>query len=147
MVLRDEVLQRVIKSFEKLANSEIRVGLQSEAGQMVVNKGYWTEYGTENFQGWAWGRKAAAKDEEKIKKYAARIVKGNIVHNRGEIHSSALGLIGLMMEKSQKNMIKEITTPPLSAYTIRKKNSAKPLIETGQMWQSIRYKIHGDLSQ
>jgi hypothetical protein len=147
MVLRDRVLQNVIKSFEKLANSSVVVGLQSEAGQMVVMKGFWTEYGTENFEGWAWMRSAAANDEEKIKKYAARIIKGNIIHNQGEIHSSALGLIGLYMEKSQKDQIKRTTTPALSPYTIAKKNSAKPLIETGQMWQSIRYKIKGDLSE
>lgn len=53
----------------------------------------------------------------------------------------ALGLIGLLMIRLIKKKIRQIHFPPNSPKTIKEKGSSKPLIDFGQMIQSVREKV------
>jgi hypothetical protein len=59
-------------------------------------------------------------------------------------HSSIdqlLNFIGLTIEKDVKNKIRELKKPPNKPSTINKKKSSNPLVDTGQLVQSIRFAI------
>jgi len=53
----------------------------------------------------------------------------------------SLGLIGQLMTKLIMQKIRAIVSPPNSPRTIAIKKSSKPLIDFGQMIQSVRYKV------
>lgn len=53
----------------------------------------------------------------------------------------SLGLIGQLMTKLIVQKIRAIVSPPNSPRTIAIKKSSKPLIDFGQMVQSVRYKV------
>lgn len=53
----------------------------------------------------------------------------------------SLGLIGLLGVKFIVQKIRAITSPPNSPRTIAIKKSSKPLIDFGQMVQSVRHKV------
>jgi hypothetical protein len=50
---------------------------------------------------------------------------------------AALKAVGKMMESQLVQSINDVTSPPLSAATVRRKGFEKPLIDTGVMWQSV----------
>ena len=80
---------------------------------------------------------------DKNKKYygenMVQIVEG--VMKRGRDAMKGGGLLGTIVQDDIKRKIEAIKYPPNSAYTIEKKGSSNPLIDTGHMIQSIRYKI------
>ncbi len=80
--------------------------------------------------------------DEKSQEYSAllgklvgRVVDGKITPNQ------ALDRLGLTVERDVKRKIVEIKDPPNAASTIRMKKSSNPLIDTGQLRQSITYEI------
>lgn len=54
----------------------------------------------------------------------------------------ALGLMGEYVKKGIQEQIDKVMLPALSPVTIAKKGSSKPLIDTGNMKQSVSYKVH-----
>ena len=56
-----------------------------------------------------------------------------------------LGRLGLVVAGDIQETIATLTDPPLAEYTIKKKGSSKPLIETGRLKQSIDHEVrrHG----
>lgn len=80
--------------------------------------------------------------DEKSNDYAALLAKlvGQVVD--GKITpTQALDRLGLTVERDVKRKIVEIKEPPNAASTIRMKKSSNPLIDTGQLRQSITYEI------
>lgn len=53
-------------------------------------------------------------------------------------------ILGEAGSASVKNYIRTATFVPLSPYTIKKKKSSKPLIDTGQMRNSVTYEVRND---
>ena len=49
--------------------------------------------------------------------------------------------LGMRMKRDVQKKITELSAPPNSEATIRKKKSSNPLIDTGLMRQSINYKV------
>lgn len=56
----------------------------------------------------------------------------------------ALVLVGEKIRGQLQDSIRQLTDPPLKSSTIRKKGSAKPLIETGHMLNSVDYEVMTD---
>ncbi len=69
-------------------------------------------------------------------KLAAKILKGEMSTEK------ALGLIGQFVADLIKRKIVSLRSPPNKAATIRKKKSSNPLIDTGQLKNSITYKVN-----
>lgn len=63
------------------------------------------------------------------------------VLNGGMSVDAALGQLGLMASSDIKEQIKNGSFTPLKAATIKRKGSSKPLIDTGQMRQSVTYEL------
>lgn len=70
-----------------------------------------------------------------IKKQYGRILDGKSTVNK------SLGLIGQLMTGLIQKRIRFITYPPNAPSTIARKGSSKPLIDFGQMIQSVRYVV------
>ncbi len=142
MTLNDAKLRQIRRAFEQLAEVKITVGLQGNLNSDVVMRGFWTEYGTEHMPAWGWQRKAATIYEKPITTYAAKAVK-KMMLTYASVHRTYLDMTGLLMQDLFQRQIRNTTTPAISEYTARKKGSEKPLIDTGQMINSIKYEILG----
>ena len=55
---------------------------------------------------------------------------------------TALNRTGLFLQREIQKEIDEKETPPNAPATIARKNSSKPLIDSGQMRQAVTYKVH-----
>lgn len=80
--------------------------------------------------------------DEKAQEYSAllaklvrRVVDGKITPNQ------ALDRLGLTVERDVKRKIVDLKEPPNAEWTIEQKKSSNPLIDTGQLRQSITYEI------
>ncbi|AWK42600.1 hypothetical protein LGZ99_21770 [Photorhabdus temperata] len=78
-------------------------------------------------------------------KYANKLVKGikSELKNDGD-PQQALEKLGEMVARDVKRKIQAGIDPPLSQATIKRKKSSKPLIDTGQLVQSITYEVRDD---
>jgi phage gpG-like protein len=65
---------------------------------------------------------------------------GRVVDGTAEIDTE-LGRLGLVVAGDIQETIATLTDPPLAQYTIDKKGSSKPLIETGRLKQSIDHEV------
>ena len=75
--------------------------------------------------------KRKALNEQNLKK----------VLNGGMSVDAALGHLGLMASSDIKEQIKNGSYAPLKEVTTKRKGSSKPLIDTGQMRQSVTYEL------
>lgn len=55
--------------------------------------------------------------------------------------AKALGLVGQNMKDDIQQSIRDLKSPPLAPYTIKKKGFDKPLIETSFMLQSVAFRV------
>ncbi|ETS31164.1 hypothetical protein PTE_03118 [Photorhabdus khanii NC19] len=78
-------------------------------------------------------------------KYANKLAKSikSELKNNGD-PQQALEKLGEIVARDVKRKIQAGIDPPLSQATIKRKKSSKPLIETGQLLQSITYEVRGD---
>lgn len=70
------------------------------------------------------------------KKLLVQIRKGEMTIEKG------LGLIGQFMADAMSKKIVKLKSPPNSPATIRRKGSSNPLVDTGQMKNSITYEVN-----
>jgi len=55
---------------------------------------------------------------------------------------TALGLVGEVMADAITQKIITLRTPPNAPYTIKAKGSSNPLVDTGQLKNSITYEVN-----
>lgn len=81
--------------------------------------------------------KGVEREREKIAKEVARML------SAGEKPADAVKRAAELAVGGVKKQIDETLSPPNSPRTIARKGSSHPLIDTGNMKQSIAYKLHG----
>tara|TARA_Y100000310_G_C20703455_1_gene832271 strand:+ start:4926 stop:5435 length:510 start_codon:yes stop_codon:yes gene_type:complete len=87
---------------------------------------------------WPTMSKAFLKDQLKTRTLARRLF---IKVTEGRLNPmKALGIIGEFHAENIREEIRMTRTPALEESTIQKKGSSKPLIDTGQMIQSVAHK-------
>jgi hypothetical protein len=80
-------------------------------------------------------------DEQKGKAFEAlKSFYGEVLEGK-KTTEQALSLIGLFLQRKVVEKINNLFSPPLSRVTIELKGSSKPLIDTGQMRQSVKSKV------
>ena len=79
----------------------------------------------------------SAKYEDAMRKIGIGITLGRIVLRRG------LDLLGVMIKGDVQRRIQSGVPPPNAPSTIKRKGSSRPLINTGQMLQSIDHEVRG----
>lgn len=122
----------------------VKVGFPaSKASQSNINKAIWNEFGT---RGGGWGgpiperpffrnamRNNMSKYRSALKTSAAGILRGDVSI------PTVLGKLGALAQGDIQAEITALTSPPNSPTTIRLKGSSKPLIDTGEMRQSVTW--------
>lgn len=75
----------------------------------------------------------------KAKEWGAQI--GKILKGADYDAQVTLGRMGEMVKGQLQGSIRDLTTPPLAASTVRAKGFAKPLIDTGHMLASVDFQV------
>lgn len=97
------------------------------------------EFGSEHVPERSFMRTSLEANRNKRKTLNAQNLKK--VLNGGMSVDTALGQLGLMASSDIKEQIKNGSFAPLKEATIKCKGSSKPLIDTGQMRQSVTYEL------
>jgi len=142
-----------IEEIEKMSNSFVLIGFQEnsvtksqvkgnrrkQAGQSQAQIAFDNEYGTKTTPARPFMRTSFDENIQKIND----IISGEydkIIDGESTVKRS-LNLIGLFGVSIVQQKIRSIRTPPNSPTTIAIKKSSKPLIDFGQMVQSVSYKV------
>ncbi len=131
----------------KLPGSSVKVGIQSDAGAHkgegsdadMVDIAIWNEFGTKRIP----KRPAHSQAFDKHRSdMDAMIAAGYdaIITGRTTVEK-ALGLIGLKFTGLVQKQVRDFSDPPNAPATIAKKGVDNPLIDTGQMINSIRHVV------
>lgn len=80
--------------------------------------------------------------DENAQEYSALLAKlvGRVVDGKAT-PNQALDRLGLTVERDVKRKIVDLKEPPNAERTIEQKKSSNPLIDTGQLRQSVTYEI------
>ena len=138
-------LKRLIK---ELQNFKIEVGFNEDSGSYPAEEGgesitlanvaAWNEFGSERSPARPFMKQTAVDYKSKITNHANKALKKAINGGGAE---EVLNSIGSFTKGKMQLEIKNGDWEPNSPYTIAKKGSDKPLIDTGRMRQSIVYVI------
>ena len=133
---------------KQIKSGKVSVGLpkgksgQYEDGSTVIEVAAWNEFGTEKIPERSFIRvpvqQNKAKYIELAKKQAQKIYTGKTTVD------DALGILGLFMSDKMKASFTDNEWQSNSAETIEKKGSSRPLIDTGQLRNSITWQIIKD---
>ncbi len=135
--------QRIMRELDKLQDLLVKVGFQREQkypdGTSLTDVAAWNEFGTVNMPSRPFMRDSVDENEEKIVAFMqAQVV--DIIKNR-KTAEQAFEAIGTF----QKGLVQETITngnfEPNRPATIRKKGSRHPLIDTGEMRNSVNFVI------
>lgn len=134
--------KRLQKALEDLNNLEVGIGFQrgkaSEDGVDMADIAAWNEYGTVHSPSRPFIRKTMDENSGKIDAMIENVKDGVMSGKDPQVLLNQVGVAvkGLMQEK-----IVNGTYEPNAPSTIKKKGSSKPLIDTGQMRQSVNYVV------
>lgn len=123
------------------SNKTLNVGFFDKAkypsGEGVPSVAFWNEFGTAKIPMRPFMRNAIRKDKDKWVAFFKAEARNSFDLER------VYGRVGEVMRGSVVNAITEMSSPPNAAYTIEKKGSSHPLIDTGFMRQSVSFEIVG----
>lgn len=140
MTAEGRQFQQMLKDLAKL---EVRIGFQhgqatEEDGTDICDVAAWNELGTVNSPPRPFLRKSVDENEEKINHFL-QAKKADLL--QGKSAERVLKEIGLFQKDLIQEKITEGSFNPNAQSTIQKKGSAKPLIDTGRMRQSVNYVV------
>jgi len=142
-------IEKELKKFQK---ASILVGFQEGSTTKTQKKGQrlkegglsmpqiasQNEFGTKNIPARPFMRTSFDENLPKIYKLIERQY---VAIESGQSAEQSLNAVGVVMVGLIQKKIRQITTPPNSPRTIAIKGSSKPLIDFGQMIQSVTYKV------
>ena len=120
----------------ELISKKVDVGIQGGTHSDIVNRAFWNEFGTKKIPERSFLRSTLRKTRNELLTLSKEAVKKITF---GSSVDAELGRVGLFLEAECKNTILAGNFVPLHPWTIRRKGSSRPLIETGQMIASIRF--------
>lgn len=128
--------------------TQVKVGFPS--GSANVDKAIYNEFGTRGGRsGGGWGgpiperpfmRNAMRQNQIKYVSIMRSLAK-NMIEGGGGSIKTILAKLGALAAGDIQGEIRALTSPPNSPVTIALKGSSKPLIDTGEMLQSVTWKI------
>ena len=131
-------LSKALSKYKDM-NASVRVGVLENAtypdGTPVAMVAFWNEYGTRTSPVRAFFRTTVSENKKNWVLSVQNLMK---IHNDPK---RVMGLIGVHMQEQIVQSINTWSDPPNSAYTIAKKGSSKPLIETGVLMGSISFEV------
>lgn len=140
--------ERIKRETEALSGRAVKVGIQSDAGE-VAERAFYNEFGTRGgASGGGWGGPIPARpfissafeeNRNDLHQMKARLWDGVLI---GRLDANrAAGLLGEHHQNQVREKITSIDSPPNSPVTTDMKGSSNPLIDTGEMRLSVRYEV------
>ena len=120
---------------------DFQLGDGHEGGLSVAQIAAFNEYGTSRAPARPFMRPAFFENRtlfrDKLRNIARRQLQG---HNTFERDMS---LLGVFVVNKIRTQIDSVTSPPNAPFTIARKRSSKPLIDTGEMKRAVKAKYVG----
>ena len=145
MIIDESRVDEVLKALEELDGWTIDVGVIGEGGKYedskvtVLDVAKFNEYGTSNIPARPFIRGAydSYKDDltDMMFKYSSAVINGDMavsMLNKG---------VGQASADYTREYLTDLSNPPNSPITIKLKGSSNPLIDTGQLRDSIDYEV------
>lgn len=142
--IKDLGLAEELAAAQKLANAQVKIGIQADEkgeyknGASVIDVAIWNEFGTKKIPSRPFIRQCFSDNqaaiEKKLRFYALKVLEG-------EEPKIALSQLGQWYEDKQKACLLNFPWKPNTAATIKAKKSSKPLVNTHQLVDSIRYEV------
>lgn len=118
-----------------VVKSEKHTGSETTIAQVAA----WNEFGTDNIPERSFLRSTIKEERSRIKKemrtMLPKIAKGELTTD------NALGRLGTFTAGKVQKKIVDLRTPPNAPSTRFLKKSTNPLIDTGQLLQSVTYRV------
>lgn len=118
----------------------IDAGKHSSGDMTVAEIGFANEFGTETIPERSFIRSVTRGNKKEIiamqKQLLKKITEGKLTT------VTALGLLGEKIADMISQKIVTLKTPPNSPETIRRKGTSNPLVQTGQLKNSITYEVN-----
>ncbi len=138
----DRGWKEIAKQLELARKVRSIVGLHNDAvysdGTSVAQVGAWNEFGTERIPERSFLRSTIAETKSARKEIIFRMLKK--VYEGKATAMNAIATAGEFMEQKIKAKIVSLRDPANADSTIRRKKSSNPLIDTGQMLQSVQHR-------
>ena len=118
--------------------AELQKKRRGVAPVTIADIAYWNEFGLgvpERSFIRAWFDEASAENRAALKNALALVLRGE------KTIEEALTLVGLRFVGKMQQRISKGVEPPNAASTIKAKGSSKPLIDTGQLRQSLTFLV------
>lgn len=137
-------LEKELELINKIGKARVKVGVQadagvhSESGESLVDIGIWNEYGTAHIPSRPFIRQTFEDNQQALAQYLGRVVE-NVA--KGDDLVQELSKLGQWYQDKQKNTLKSYPWTPNAPSTRKRKKSSKPLVDTSQLVNSIRYKV------
>lgn len=147
IIERDRGARALLERLED-AKGQIRVGVlgskphDNGSGQTVADIARYHEFGTDTIPERSFIRSTADKKKKEIEDLKREVARGVA---RGKFPmSKGIGMIGEEIVAKMQKTITDKIPPPLKAATERRKKSSTPLVDTGQLRQSITWEPNLD---
>ncbi len=134
----DKGWERIKRETQALSGKAVKVGIQSDAGE-VLDRAFFNEYGTTRIPARPFVSTAFDENRDDLHAMKSRLWDGLMMGRIGADQAAAL--LGEHHQNQVQEKITSIQTPPNAASTVEQKGSSNPLIDTGQMRQSVRYEV------
>ena len=137
-------IKEQLSKFEKL---QVWVGFQGNEGQeqagdsrlTVVDVATFNEFGTQNSPARPFLRKAMDENRDVIGRAFEQAVRDVVDRKVSAVQAAArLGELGVSLVKRKIVSLKD---PPNAPATVARKGSSNPLVDTGQLLQSVTYTV------
>ena len=142
VTVRDLGYDKIMRELETLDSTVVEVGIQSGAEGDVIERAFYNEYGTESIPERSFIRSSFDENRKDLDNAIDRLwsdVKAGKATARG-----AADILGNRHEAQIKAKIEKGPFVANSPATIAAKGSSTPLINTGEMKNSVKYEVkHG----
>ena len=147
----DRGWNRIAQELQRMKGVFVKVGYPQEKPKVHQGKNKTIniaelaaihEFGTEKIPARPFQAQTFDKNIDRLKAHIEKSQQA--IYKGAQTVAKALHLIGNFYKGEMQRTIREGDFAPLSQVTIEKKGSSKPLIDTGQLRQSVDYEIGRD---
>lgn len=129
----------ILTVVQELDGAEVHSGILGDAGQDIVNRATFNEFGTRNIPERSFIRSTF---DENLARYERQMKRDAKAMGTGGVDADlVLNRAGLRATADIQKKITELDSPPNAPATIARKGSSNPLIDSSRMKQSVNYEI------
>lgn len=138
---KDMGFDAAMKGIQDFAKSKVKIGLLSTTDQEVIDRGVWNEFGTGSIPARPFMRSAFDENQMAI----SEIISSSLLKSM-DGGDAMLETIGMSIKEMIEKRIDSSPewAVPNAPLTIALKGSAHPLIDTGEMRDSISFVVEKD---